>query len=86
MSAAAATEAGGHEAAASWRAIGTSVHLLVTDVRALGPARRLLRDDLAALDAACSRFRTRCHSWTAAPPASAPGQNGLSAEITRTAS
>jgi len=45
------------EAAASWRAIGTSVHLLVTEERALGPARRLLREDLAALDAACSRFR-----------------------------
>jgi len=57
MSAAAATEAGGHQAAASWRAIGTSVHLLVTEPRALGPARRLLREDLAALDAACSRFR-----------------------------
>jgi len=57
MSAAAATEPSGHEAAASWRAIGTSVHLLVTELRALGPARRLLREDLAALDAACSRFR-----------------------------
>ena len=57
MSAAAATDASGHEAAASWRAIGTSVHLLVTDIRALAPARRLLREDLAALDAACSRFR-----------------------------
>jgi FAD:protein FMN transferase len=57
MAAAAATRASGHEAAASWRAIGTSVHLLVTELRALGPARRLLREDLAALDAACSRFR-----------------------------
>jgi thiamine biosynthesis lipoprotein len=54
MVAAGATQA---EAAASWRAIGTSVHLLVTEERALGPARRLLREDLAALDAACSRFR-----------------------------
>jgi len=57
MPAAAAPQAGGREAAASWRAIGTTVHLLVTDLRALGPARRMLRDDLAALDAACSRFR-----------------------------
>ena len=57
MSAAAATEASGHEAAATWRAIGTSVHLLVTELRALAPARHLLREDLAALDAACSRFR-----------------------------
>lgn len=48
---------GGRAAAASWRAIGTSVHLIVTDLRALGPARRMLRDDLADLDAACSRFR-----------------------------
>lgn len=57
MPAAAATQASGHEADASWRAIGTRVHLLVTELRALGPARRLLREDLAALDAACSRFR-----------------------------
>src|SRR5262249_61687889 len=57
MPAAPATQAGGREAAASWRAIGTGVHLLVTDVRALGPARHMLREDLAALDAACSRFR-----------------------------
>jgi FAD:protein FMN transferase len=57
MPAAAATQASGREAAASWRAIGTSVHLLVTEPRALGPARHLLAEDLAALDAACSRFR-----------------------------
>jgi len=57
MPAAPATQAGGREAAASWRAIGTGVHLLVTDVRALGPARHMLREDLAVLDAACSRFR-----------------------------
>ena len=53
----AAAGSGGREGAASWRAIGTSVHLLVTDLRALGPARRMLTEDLAALDAACSRFR-----------------------------
>ncbi|MBO0816611.1 MAG: FAD:protein FMN transferase [Actinobacteria bacterium] len=57
MPAGPATRASGHEAAASWRAIGTSVHLLVTEPRALGRAQRLLREDLAALDAACSRFR-----------------------------
>jgi thiamine biosynthesis lipoprotein ApbE len=56
MPAATATESGA-PAAASWRAIGTSVHLLVTDLRALAPARRVLTEDLAALDAACSRFR-----------------------------
>jgi thiamine biosynthesis lipoprotein ApbE len=47
----------GREAAATWQALGTTVQLLVTDLRALAPARRLLTDDLAALDAACSRFR-----------------------------
>src|SRR5262249_9015741 len=49
--------AGGQWAAASWRGLGRGVGLLVTELRALGPARRLLREDLAALDAACSRFR-----------------------------
>ena len=49
--------AGGPEAAATWKAIGTSVHLIVTGLRALAPARRMLTEDLAALDAACSRFR-----------------------------
>ncbi len=55
----AAPDAGadGPEAAATWRAIGTSVHLIVTGLRALAPARRMLTEDLAALDAACSRFR-----------------------------
>jgi thiamine biosynthesis lipoprotein ApbE len=42
---------------ASWRAIGTSVHLIVTEPAALEPACRMLHADLAALDAACSRFR-----------------------------
>ncbi|HKB30092.1 MAG TPA: FAD:protein FMN transferase [Streptosporangiaceae bacterium] len=44
-------------AAADWRAIGTSVRLLVTDPSRLAAGRRLLADDLAALDRACSRFR-----------------------------
>ena len=47
MPAAAPAEAGGREAAAAWRAIGTSVHLLVTDLRALAAARRLLTEDPA---------------------------------------
>jgi thiamine biosynthesis lipoprotein len=52
------TEAGpGTTVSASWQALGTGVHLVVTDARALAPARRLLADDLAAVDAACSRFR-----------------------------
>jgi thiamine biosynthesis lipoprotein len=54
---AAAAEPGGREAAAAWQALGTSVHLLVTDLQALPSARRMLTEDLAALDAACSRFR-----------------------------
>ncbi len=44
-------------AAADWQAIGTSVRLLVTEPSRLGLGRRLLTDDLAALDLACSRFR-----------------------------
>jgi thiamine biosynthesis lipoprotein ApbE len=57
MPAVVAAEPGSREGAAAWQAIGTSVHLLVTDLRALAPARRMLTEDLAALDTACSRFR-----------------------------
>ena len=42
---------------ARWRALGTDVHLLVTDDAALPAAVALLHEDLAALDTACSRFR-----------------------------
>ncbi len=42
---------------ASWRALGTLVQLVVTDPDALAEARRLLTQDLAEVDAACSRFR-----------------------------
>ena len=52
-----ATDADLGETSATWRAIGTSVHLIVTEPDALGPACRMLRADLAAVDAACSRFR-----------------------------
>jgi thiamine biosynthesis lipoprotein ApbE len=45
------------EASASWRALGTLVQLVVTDPAARPEARRLLEDDLAEVDAACSRFR-----------------------------
>ena len=45
------------ETAASWRALGTLVHLVVTEPRGLAEARRLLEADLAAVDLACSRFR-----------------------------
>ena len=44
-------------AAADWTALGTLVRLVVTDPAALPEARRLLEEDLAALDLACSRFR-----------------------------
>jgi thiamine biosynthesis lipoprotein len=49
-----ATDAG---ASATWRALGTLVQLVVTEPSGLPGARRLLDDDLAAVDAACSRFR-----------------------------
>jgi thiamine biosynthesis lipoprotein len=50
-------EAADGEASASWRALGTLVHLVVTEPRCLAAARRLLESDLAEVDAACSRFR-----------------------------
>jgi FAD:protein FMN transferase len=43
--------------AASWRALGTLVRLVVTDPAALARARELLETDLARIDLACSRFR-----------------------------
>jgi FAD:protein FMN transferase len=49
--------AGTAEAAASWRALGTLVRLVVTDPPALAQARELLEADLARIDQACSRFR-----------------------------
>jgi len=42
---------------ADWNAIGTTIRLVVTDGTQLGAAHEILADDLAALDAACSRFR-----------------------------
>jgi len=44
-------------ASADWTALGTMVQLLVTDPWRLAEGRRLLEADLAAVDAACSRFR-----------------------------
>ncbi|MHB8185212.1 MAG: FAD:protein FMN transferase [Dermatophilaceae bacterium] len=43
--------------ASAWNAIGTTVRIVVTDGTHLESARAMLADDLAALDAACSRFR-----------------------------
>ena len=50
-------QAGQQQAAASWRALGTLVHLVVTEPSCLPAARNLLEADLAAVDLACSRFR-----------------------------
>jgi thiamine biosynthesis lipoprotein len=44
-------------ASATFPAFGTTAVLLVTDHAALPGAERILRDELAAIDAACSRFR-----------------------------
>jgi thiamine biosynthesis lipoprotein len=42
---------------ARWRALGTSVHLLVTEASRLPEARERAERELADLDRACSRFR-----------------------------
>ena len=44
-------------ARADWEALGTQVRLVVTDPGCLAEGRRLLEAELAAADAACSRFR-----------------------------
>jgi FAD:protein FMN transferase len=43
--------------AASWRALGTTATVVVTDADALVAARCAVESELEALDAACSRFR-----------------------------
>jgi thiamine biosynthesis lipoprotein len=43
--------------AASWRALGTTATVCVTDPEALGAAATALRRELDEIDAACSRFR-----------------------------
>lgn len=40
-----------------WRAIGTTIRIVVTDGTKLGAARAMLSEDLASLDESCSRFR-----------------------------
>ncbi len=40
-----------------WEALGTTVGLVVRDAAALDAARRAVEAELAAIDAACSRFR-----------------------------
>lgn len=44
-------------AATQWDAIGVAVRVVVTDPQALPAAERILRDEVTALDLACSRFR-----------------------------
>ncbi|MEU9154903.1 FAD:protein FMN transferase [Streptomyces sp. NPDC048417] len=46
------------KAAADWRALGTTVRLVVTDPALLDSCNLLLARQLAEVDAACSRFRT----------------------------
>ncbi len=46
-----------HLRSSDWNAIGTTIRLVVTDGTRLESARAMLTDDLAALDATCSRFR-----------------------------
>lgn len=57
MSAADAASELGAPASADWTALGTQVWLLVTEPARLAEGRRLLETELAAVDAACSRFR-----------------------------
>ena len=46
-----------------FKALGTSVHLLVTDPRGRDRACALLREELDAIDRACSRFRPDSELW-----------------------
>jgi thiamine biosynthesis lipoprotein ApbE len=62
------------DASASWRALGTLVQLVVTDPRCLDQARRLLADDLAEVDAACSRFRADSEIRTLRTPGGRPAR------------
>ena len=43
--------------AATWSALGTTASLWLSDSAALSRARRIVEDELAAIDLACSRFR-----------------------------
>jgi FAD:protein FMN transferase len=52
-----AAETGPATAFTAWQALGMLVQLVVTDPGQLDAAQRLLADDLAELDLACSRFR-----------------------------
>jgi FAD:protein FMN transferase len=45
------------------RAIGTTAIVVVTTPDTIETAQRILRDELVAIDAACSRFRTDSEVW-----------------------
>jgi len=65
------------EATAHWQALGTSVDLVVTEAGRLGQARRMLEEHLAAVDAACSRFRPDSEIVAlGAAPRTRPGRAG----------
>jgi FAD:protein FMN transferase len=51
------------QAVASWRALGTTASVVVTDSRSLPPVVRAVEAELAALDLACSRFRDDSELW-----------------------
>jgi len=64
-------------ASADWRAIGTTIRIVVTDRTTLGAAKAMLSEDLSALDEACSRFRSdseliRLESSTGKPATVSP--------------
>jgi FAD:protein FMN transferase len=42
---------------ASFDALGTTAHVVTLDASSLAPARRAVEEELATIDAACSRFR-----------------------------
>ena len=50
--------AGDPLARTTWEALGTSVTVQVTDARALADAHDRVQSELAAIDLACSRFRS----------------------------
>jgi thiamine biosynthesis lipoprotein len=47
----------GPRATSSWRALGTTASIEVTEAHALASARAIVERELAAIDIACSRFR-----------------------------
>jgi thiamine biosynthesis lipoprotein len=67
------------EASADWSALGTGVRLVVTEPAALAAARDMLAAVLAAVDAACSRFRP--DSELAALDRAPPGRPGWAGSV-----